>query len=267
MMQLTITIGQVIERLLEKGPQNESTVDTLRYGSPQTVVTGIVVVFVATQAVIEQAAALGANLIISHEGTFYRHQEDGMIGQDDPVIMEKNNLLDRTGIAIYRYHDHIHRWEIDGIMTGLLNALDWTPYVEEHLPAATIVQIPGMSLERTAQYLKEKLQIPFVRVIGKPEMPCTRIGLLAGYRGGGALALPLMKDYHLDLVIAGEGPEWETPEYVRDAVHQGRNKAFIALGHAESEEYGMKELSERLREQFPGLPVHFIREKPLFRVV
>ncbi|KRE48894.1 Nif3-like dinuclear metal center hexameric protein [Paenibacillus sp. Soil724D2] len=264
---MTITIGQVIDRLLEQAPVNEPTVDSLRVGSAQTEVTGIVVVFLATQAVIEQAAALGVNLIISHEGTFYRHQEDMEVLQDDPVINEKRELLDRTGIAIYRYHDHIHRYKTDGIMMGLINALGWAPYVEEHLPAATVVQIPCMTLERTAQYLKEKLQIPFVRVVGEIEMSCTRIGLLAGYRGGAALALPLLNDYNLDLVIAGEGPEWETPEYIRDAVHQGKNKAYIALGHAESEEPGMKELAERLQEQFPGLTVHFIREKPLYHIL
>lgn len=73
-----ITIGQVIEQLSGRAPQKEPTVDALRYGSAQTIVTGIVVVFVATQAGIEQAAALGANMIISHEGTFYRHLEDLM---------------------------------------------------------------------------------------------------------------------------------------------------------------------------------------------
>lgn len=264
---MTITIGQVMDRLLEQTPLIEPTVDSLRAGSAQKEVKGIVVVFMATQAVIERAESLGANLIITHEGTFYRHQENMQGAQDDPVIYEKYNLIDRSGIAIYRYHDHIHRSKPDGITLGLINALGWSPYVEEHLPAATVVQIPCMTLERTAQYLKEKLQIAFVRVVGEREMPCSRIGLLAGYRGGAALALPLLKDYNLDLIIAGEGPEWETPEYVRDAVHQGRNKAFIALGHAESEEPGMKELAERLREQFPALPVHFIREKPLFFVM
>jgi putative NIF3 family GTP cyclohydrolase 1 type 2 len=136
-----------------------------------------------------------------------------------------------------------------------------------HEPAATVLHIPSLTLERTAQYLKEKLQIPYVRVVGNPEMLCSRVGLLVGYRGGAALALPLLKDYNLDLVIVGEGPEWETPEYVRDAIHQGRNKAYIALGHAESEQPGMKELAERLRHQFPGIPVYFISQKPLFRII
>jgi len=69
------------------------------------------------------------------------------------------------------------------------------------------------------------------------------------------------------VVIAGEGPEWETPQYVKDAVFQGKGRAYVALGHAESEEPGMKYLAEILERAFPGLPVHFVPETPVFRVV
>lgn len=261
------TIGQVIESLLEPAPLAKPTVDALRFGSAQAEVTGIVVVFLATQAAIEQASALGANLIISHEGAFYRHREEDRRFHDDPVIREKLELIDQTGIAIYRFHDQIHRYHPDGITFGLIKALEWESYVEVHSPAASVVQIPPATLEQTAQYVKAKLHIPYVRVVGDFAMPCTRVGLLAGYRGGGDLAIPLMNEFNLDLIMVGEGPEWETPEYVRDAVHQGRNKALIALGHAESEEPGMEDVAARLRERFPGIPVYFIREKPLFQIV
>lgn len=264
---MKLTIGQVIERLLEPAPHVEATVDSLRSGSAQTEVTGIVVVFMATQAVLERAAALGANLIISHESMFYCHREDAPWLQDDPVVREKHERIQQTGMTIFRFHDHIHKYMPDAITAGLIKELGWESYVEAHEPAAAVVQIPPMTLEHTARYLKERLRIPYVRVVGNPDMPCSRIGLLAGYRGGAGLAIPLINAYNLDLVIAGEGPEWETPEYIRDAGHQDRNLAYIALGHAESEEPGMKHLAEWLRDQYPGIPVHYVRETPLFRIV
>ena len=98
-------------------------------------------------------------------------------------------------------------------------------------------------------------------------MPCERVGIMVGYRGGGELAIPLFLNEHVDLVIAGEGPEWETPEYVKDAVYQGRNKALIMLGHAESEAAGMKYLADALSSQFPMLPVHFVEDRPVFQIV
>jgi len=90
---------------------------------------------------------------------------------------------------------------------------------------------------------------------------------MAGYRGGGTHAIPLIEKHRLDLVLCGEGPEWETPEYVRDAVRQVRSKALITLGHAESEAAGMKLLADRLQARYPGLPVRYIAEEPIFRIL
>ncbi|MNW69316.1 NIF3 (NGG1p interacting factor 3) [compost metagenome] len=81
------------------------------------------------------------------------------------------------------------------------------------------------------------------------------------------MTIPLFEQDGLDLIIAGEGPEWETPEYVKDAAAQGRNQALIMLGHAESEAPGMKLLAERLSQQFLGLPVHFVQDRPVFQII
>jgi putative NIF3 family GTP cyclohydrolase 1 type 2 len=81
------------------------------------------------------------------------------------------------------------------------------------------------------------------------------------------LSIPLFEKEKLDLIIYGEGPEWETPEYVRDAIHQGKQKALIVLGHSESEESGMKNLADWLKSTLPYLPVFYIPEKPLFQVI
>ena len=42
------------------------------------------------------------------------------------------------------------------------------------------------------------------------------------------------------MLVAGETREWETVEFTRDAVAAGKRKALILLGHANSEEAGMK---------------------------
>lgn len=65
------------------------------------------------------------------------------------------------------------------------------------------------------------------------------------------------------MIIAGEGPEWETPEYVRDSVYQGNRKA-IFLGHAPSEEPGMQLLAEQVKTTFANISVHYIKSGNLF---
>ncbi|MBO7745728.1 Nif3-like dinuclear metal center hexameric protein [Paenibacillus sp. MWE-103] len=261
------TVQDILNKLTEPVEPLASTVDGLEFGDASTVVTGIVTAFMATQEVLEQALAVGANLIIAHEGTFYSHQNKGVPWRENPVYRRKQALIQESGIAIYRFHDYLHRYQPDGIMIGLLQELGWTSYKIEHRPSASIVTIPTNTVREVAKWVKRKLDIPYVRVVGDISMPCSQIGLLAGYRGGGTLSIPLFEEANLDLVIAGEGPEWETPEYVRDAVHQRRRKALILLGHAYSEEPGMKHLAKRIKDGFPGVPVRFISGKHVFQVV
>ncbi|MEH7116753.1 Nif3-like dinuclear metal center hexameric protein [Neobacillus vireti] len=264
---MVLTVQNVIDRLIEPVGTIQNTVDTLKFGNPNMEVRGIAVTFMATQQVIEQAIKLGVNLLITHEGLFYSHIDNPDILEGSKVVGEKKRLIEESGIAVYRFHDYVHRYQPDGIMAGLIEALEWKSYVEKNEPTSTIVNIPPVTVREIAQYVKTKLGLEFVRTAGELSQNCTRIGLLAGYRGGGTLSIPLFEKENLDLIISGEGPEWETPEFVRDAGYQGKHKALIVLGHAESEEPGMQYLAEWMKTVFPDIPVHFIPEKALFQVV
>lgn len=246
----------------------EQTVDKLLFGDMDEAVQGIAVVFMPTQQVLEKAVARGANLVISHEGPFFSHHDSfAATIEEDPVYQAKSAFLAESGLSLFRLHDYVHRYQPDGITEGLVHELGWDRYLTAHQQAASIVEVPAMTVKEAAAHVKEKLGLSYVRLTGNPDTPCRRIGLLAGYRGGGALAIPLFEREQLDLVLYGEGPEWESPEYVRDAVWQGKSKALIVLGHAESESSGMKLLASRLQQQFPQLPVHFLPNEPLFQIL
>lgn len=263
---MEICIRDVIEALTTPDIEIENTVDGLEFGKPDEIVKGIAVTFLATQEIIREADKLGANLIISHEGIFFSHRPKLQELQSNRVFQQKCRTIEENGLAIYRYHDHMHRYLPDTITAGLVQALGWQAYEIENLPAATICSIPGLTLQEVILHVKECLGMQFIRYVGDLAAPCGQVGLLVGYRGDGESAIPLSEEKNLDLLIYGEGPEWETPEYVRDAVLQGRQKAMIVLGHAESEMPGMRCLSERLQEKFPEVPVRFIPQKPLFQI-
>jgi len=259
------TVGDVIAALTAPAGQLGQTVDELLFGEPETTVTGIVTAFMPTQRALEEAHAAGANLVIAHEGPFYSHHAGfAKTIEDDPVYQAKKNFILEAGLAIYRLHDHIHRYRPDGIAEGLIEALDWTRFAVRHLPAAAVIEREVTTVRAVADELKRRLGLPVVRVAGDIGAPCRRIGLLVGNRGGGANAIPLFEQERLDLVICGEGPEWETPEYVRDAARQGRARAVIVLGHAESEAAGMRLLARRLAAAFPHIPVRCADEEPVF---
>ncbi|MEK3901989.1 Nif3-like dinuclear metal center hexameric protein [Paenibacillus sp. FSL R7-0179] len=264
---MALTFSDVMEHLNAGVQLPADTVDKLEPDAAGTEVQGIVTAFAASQYVVEQAVRLGANLVITHEGVFYTHRDhpDGL--PQDSVCQQKSELIARSGISLYRFHDTIHRYTLDGIVEGLLQELEWGAYVERHLPEVSILTIPEMTVSEVAAYVKQKLNIPYVRAAGNLSAACSRVGVLVGFRGNGSTVIPMYEQESLDLVIAGEGFEWEVPEYIRDAVRQGKDRALIMLGHAESEAPGMKLLAERLSRRFPEMPVHFIPEQPVFQIV
>lgn len=264
---MKLTIQSVIDKLIEPLPKVEKTVDTLKSGKQENLVKGIATTFMATNNVIHQAIALDVNLLITHEGMYYSHHDKTDKWLSDPVFLEKKNLIEKSNMAIFRLHDSIHLCKPDGITTGLIYSLNWESHVEKDHATECILTPPPMSLGGMVEYIKQKLNISYVRVVGDLSMICKRVGVSVGYRGGGESAIPLFHQEQLDLIISGEGPEWETPEYVRDAIHQGRKKALIFLGHAESEKAGMEYLAKKIQLVFPNIPVHFIDEKAVFQIM
>jgi putative NIF3 family GTP cyclohydrolase 1 type 2 len=259
----------VIDTLAGQIGQIPKGTDRLVYGDAFSPVRGIAVAFMPTVQVLQQAISQGANLVIAHEGAFYRHEEIGLTdaAAKEPVFAAKRRLIEEKGLAVYRCHDSLHAMRPDVIMQGLLRELCWQEHVVEEQPTATMVSLPEGTVGTVAEWVKARLGLASVRLVGDPAMPCRRIGLLVGYRGGREQAVPLYESCGLDLILYGEGPEWETPEYVRDAIQLGQRKALLVLGHRESEQPGMKLLADWLSAWFPGTPVRFYSEEPVFTVV
>jgi hypothetical protein len=89
--------------------------------------------------------------------------------------------------------------------------------------------------------------------------------MLRWFRAGLQKQVAALNAPDVELLIAGEASEWETVEYVRDAVAQGRHKALILLGHEVSEEPGMEQCAIELRELFPGMRVdHIVAGQPMW---
>lgn len=266
---MDVTVQDVIRSLEEPAGVLDSTVDKIICGRSAEVVQGIAVSFSATYEALNRAAELGANLFITHEGLFYSHHEGAQeMLTSDPVYQAKQALIEERHLTVYRFHDYPHRYTPDEITDGLIEAIGYDGYALRHLSSASIVHLPaGQTVRQIAEHLKAKLQLPYVRVIGSLDVMCERIGIAVGYRGGGQHLIPLYENEQLQLIIAGEGPEWETPEYIRDAVTLGGSKSLLLTGHAASEEPGMRRIAYRIRQQFPNVPVHFIPVAPIFQVV
>jgi putative NIF3 family GTP cyclohydrolase 1 type 2 len=257
-----VNVREVIEAILTACAveRMENTCDRLITGSWDAEVRGIATTFMATPQVIRAAAAGGANLIITHEPTFFTHDDSlGWLAGDE-VFRGKKELIDSLGMNIWRFHDHIHTMTPDRIFVGVLRDLGWEAYGAPE--NRHVYRIPPTTVPALAGLLKERLEIETVRVVGSPAAAVERVGLLIG---GGSLGLgsdtmpmELMRAHDLDVIVAGEILEWTLCAYVRDAAQLGLNKALIVAGHNRTEEAGMKHLPAWLATVLPGLPVRFV---------
>lgn len=262
----SLTAQQVIERIQKHvGLEwSKDTVDTFKAGDPNTRVTGIAVTMMATLDVLQRAAAAGDNLIITHEPTFYSHLDtvdDLPQKEADPVLMAKRAFIREHKLVIWRFHDYWHKRTPDGIEAGTAKAIGWEKY-QDPINQYLFV-IPETTLEALAGELKEKLGTHVMRVIGAPHQKIKKVGLVPGASGFGAetetLEIP-----DVDVLVTGEPREWETVEYVADAVTEGQRKSLIILGHIPSEQMGMEECTKWLKTFITSVPVQFVPTKDPF---
>jgi putative NIF3 family GTP cyclohydrolase 1 type 2 len=254
---MTWTIQQAIDTIIASvpGAPFADTVDTVKAGDPSRELTSIVVTFLATCDVIEQAAQLGANFIITHEPTFYNHPDETDWLSNHPVYEAKRRLIEESQVVIWRFHDYLHSIPPDSTFMGLakelkceVNATSDQPYV---------CSIHSMSLLELGHWVKQQLGIQTIRVVGDLMSQCERIALLPGFPPA-AWQMKSLGEADADVLITGEIHEWEVSEYVRDTTHLGHKKGLIVIGHAASEEPGLRLIIPWLHERLPGVAIHFV---------
>ncbi len=261
-----LTAREVITRIEARVgiPWMSETVDTFKAGNPDTEVKGIAVTMMATLDVLQRAAAAGQNLIITHEPTFYNHQDKPVEleqKENDPVLTAKRAFIAEHGLVIWRFHDHQHRMKADQIETGTAHALGWERFQDSG--NQYVFAIPETNLEQLVSDLKSRLKIHVMRVVGDPKLKVRKVALVPG-ASGFAKETRALEISDLQVLITGEPREWETVEYVADAVTEGKPKALIILSHIPSEQSGMEECTRWLKTFVSEVPVEFVPARDPF---
>ncbi|MDX1984000.1 MAG: Nif3-like dinuclear metal center hexameric protein [Bryobacteraceae bacterium] len=236
-------------------PWREKTVDNLIAGSPATPIKGIATTMMATLDVLQRAHAAGRNMVITHESTFFSHQDSIDQLREDKTYLYKLNFIEKNNMAVFHFHDHWHARRPDGIATGMMRDLGWEKNVDPENPRR--YQFPGIPLARFAASIEKKLNIRTMRVLGDPKLPVNRVmtswGYVSQFPGATFIARP-----DVDVLVAGETREWELVEYVQDMISSGQKKALIIMGHVVSEQSGMRYCAEWLRGFLKDVPIDFI---------
>lgn len=254
----SLTAAQIVDRIKAAigVPWREQTVDRIVAGSTDTIVHGIATTMMATLEVLQRAVAAKRNFVVTHESTFFSHQDRTDNIAQDPTYLAKLDFVQKNGLAVFHFHDHWHaKRPVDGIAVGMTRELGWEKRVDpQNFRQFTFDRVP---LRQIAQEMESKLRARTMRVVGDPQLPVTRA--LASWGNVSLMpGIPFLNQSSVDLLIIGETHEWELVEYVQDMRAAGLKKALIVIGHVASEQAGMKYCADWLREFVSEVPVEFI---------
>jgi len=237
------------------------------FGDPHAQARGILCVWKTTTDAIEEAARQGCNVILTHEALFDPAAEACWAPAQGQVVsfmawkgnLARTELLIRHGITVVRSHGTA---DALCIQEAVMRELGFEPRAAQclgiDLQTADIAPTPLGALGLRA---KERLGMPAIRVAGDPALVVTRVG-----NGWGGLSLARHVDYLEALrlagcqaIIAGESEE-HACQYIQDA-----GIGLVELGHAGSENIGIKRLSLMLAGHFRAVKVGFYAIRPAFR--
>ena len=226
--------------------QLETTCDGLIAGDSDKEVSKVATCFKLTAELIDKAWTEGVDMIITHEPTFARGD---FRETAERIDLQKWALLDKSGLVVYRFHNHAHHSDPDYIHAGFIRALDLKiahQYPLESLGVCRYDLEKPLSVVQIAKRIEEKLGAEFVRVVGDTAMQVKTLAL--GLGSVGFTQINLLVEKKCDVFITGEVGEVCTLEYVRDACYFGEKKAVILFGHFSAEYEGMRLLAEEMNK-------------------
>lgn len=265
-MKIQAVINRV--KLYYKGGIDDSTTrDKILFGNPDKECTGIAITLWASMEVIQKAADAGANLLICHEALFWNHGDhtDWLQEQKNQAFLKKKQLLESSGIVVWRNHDYIHsgipvnNQYCDGIFYGFAKKMNWESYIVGTCGIPTIFEIPEVDIPILAKQMMQKLQLNGLRLIGNRNTKVRKVCLCLHIWGDAEDNQIIHATDHenYDVLLPGELVDFTVAEYIKDCGLQGMNKAMLIPGHFNIEEPGMEYMLQYV-EKAIGTPISCI---------
>jgi putative NIF3 family GTP cyclohydrolase 1 type 2 len=252
-----LTAGEVLSRMRGQiGTEwREGGVDRIIAGSADMLVKGIATTMMATFDALKAAAAQNLNLVITHEPTYWSHQDRLEQLQDDPLYQRKLRFIQDHQLIVYHFHDHWHaRRPVDGINYGMARKMGWTGFMDQ--ANTRLYHLPQTSLADLMRAFHTKLKDRTLRAVGDPGLAVSKVmtswGNCSSFPG-----IPFL-DGDADVLVIGEAQDWDLIAYAQDLVTAGRKKGLIVLGHVLSEQWGMEFCADWLKDFVREVPVRFL---------
>jgi putative NIF3 family GTP cyclohydrolase 1 type 2 len=234
----------------------KTTVDTFKAGDPKTEVRGIAVSWMARTAALKSAHEQGLNVFITHEPTFWAHQEEPLAATETDRA-EKEAWLAETGMVVIRCHDMLDQMPGFGIQDSWAAWLGWHGRPYEQMDAfRRIYDLEPRPLEELARQVAEKtapLGQSWVEYLGDPDRVVSQAGIGTGAIVGPMPMLAAFRYRGADVVLLTETTRWRDLAWAEDV-----GLPLLLIDHAVAEAPAMRALAEHLAEQFPDVPVKYV---------
>ncbi|MDD7026724.1 MAG: Nif3-like dinuclear metal center hexameric protein [Lachnospiraceae bacterium] len=210
-------------------------------------------------SVIEQACEWGADMLITHHPLIFSPMKS--VTTKDFIGKRVYRLI-REDISYYAMHTN---FDVMGMAEGVAEQLELEERqvlevtFQEGISREGIGRIgnfpTAMTLKECAFYIKEKCDLPSLRVFGDPEKVIQRIALVPG---SGKSYIKQAIGQGAEVFLTGDIGHHEG----LDAVEQ--NLAVIDAGHFGLEKIFSSYMEEVLKRELPGLKIQAAREEEPF---
>lgn len=204
----------------------------------------------ATDAVIEQAAKAGADMLITHHPLIFSPLKSVT---DEDFVSRRVLKLIQKDISYYAMHTN---YDVLGIaqLSGEILKLEDTEVLDATMENDGMEEGIGrvgtlprkMTLEECAAYVKHKLELGSLKIFGDMETEVTRLAISPG-SGKSAVKEAVLKG--ADVLVTGDIGHHDG----LDAVEQGLS--IIDAGHYGTEYIFIEDMKKFLEKKLPGLEV------------
>lgn len=229
----------------------------LQIGDPAAPVTVVLLAVDATLAVVRQASAKGAQLLVTHHPLLFAPL--GSILAGDPVSDVAAELI-RRGMAFYAAHTNLDVTPQVGTAATLAALLEMrAPQVlrcggagaagpdGELTGAGRVGELPEpLTAQAFAERVCQQLAVGSVRLIGDPSAEIRRFAAIPGAGGEG---LADAASAGAQAVVTGELKHHELLEA------RARGLVVVLAGHLQTERPALAPLQRYLQDAFPELTV------------
>ena len=252
-------IAQVFEEIAPRELGNPKDNLGFLYGSTDTVVTGIGCLWSIDRRSLVAAIREGVNMLITHEGLFFKPQTSAWYDGPDEDGIHWNKLrrhvLDEHGMVVYRSHSNWDALPEDGVVDQGISALGMSGLeVVGAQKYFRVHQLPEpMTVEALKNIVAQGLGFLDCRIFGNRQKEIRRFSFLVGGFGGNQYHMPqAAAELGAEAIIIGAMDEF----IVMNALELGM--PVIETLHSVSEIPAIKRQAEILAESLPGLKVVYL---------